>query len=153
MKHVIRISALFVLAAAVCASANAQSKKRDAAAISYAKATLVSRIEKGMPNQRFDSWLKRRAGGKPNVTWEVNDCGEQTGTPADRGRDFPMCVEANAQSGEMAIVISINVGTFKRGITGRPQLRFAQLHFEGEEHEAINKLRDLAPAIKKATGN
>jgi len=126
---------------------------KESQAISYTKSTLVSRIEKGLPNTRFDAWLKKLGGRRTKIAWEVNDCGEQTGTAADRGRDFPMCVEAHAQSGEMAIVIGIMVGTFKKGITGRPIVRLAELHFEGEEHESIDKLVDFAAAIRKATGN
>jgi hypothetical protein len=153
IRIIARVAVFSAITLICLADANAQSTKRDATAIRYGKATLVSRIEKGLPNQRFDAWLRKLAGKNARLTWEVNDCGEQTGTPADRGRDFPMCVEANAQSGDMAIVISIMVGTFKRGIAGRPRVRYAQLHFEGEEHETINKLTDFAPAIKKATGS
>ena len=92
---------LFAIAAimAICLTASyAQSKKQEAAAIRYARNISVSRVEKGMPLIRFDKWFRslgRRF--KLKVHYEINDCGEQTGTSADRGRDFPMCVEATGK--------------------------------------------------------
>ena len=148
------VRSLFVAAfvMACFAGAQAQSKRQQAAAIRYGKGTLVSRIEKGMPRERFDVWLKKLAGRKAKITWEVNDCGEQTGTPVDKGRDFPMCVEADSKLGDMAIIIIINVGTFGRGIIGPPQVRGLSLQIEGEELHGINKLNDLKKAVKKAMG-
>ena len=71
------------------AAAQALSKRQETAAIRYGKGTLISRIEKGLPRERFDVWLRKLAGRKAKITWEVNDCGEQTGTPVDKGRGFP----------------------------------------------------------------
>jgi hypothetical protein len=45
----------------------------------------VGTIEAKMPRVTFEAWLRDLVGDKPAITWEVNDCGEQTGSPADRG--------------------------------------------------------------------
>ena len=71
------------------AGAQALSKRQETAAIRYSKGTLISRIEKGLPRERFDVWLRKLAGRKAKITWEVNEGGEQTGTPVDKGRGFP----------------------------------------------------------------
>lgn len=134
------------------ASANAQSAQRDAAAIRYARGYLVSKIDKYTPRVRFDTWLRKVAGKKAKTTWEVNDCGEQTGTRADRGRDFPMCVEANTKSGDVEFLVSLMVGTFKKGISGKIQLGHIEFHVEGEERNELNTLSDLADAMKKLIG-
>ena len=59
-------------------------------------------------------------GGCPQtpITWEVNDCGEQTGNPeADKGRDFPICVEAQATlQKKRTLSISVSVGTLQTGV-------------------------------------
>ena len=97
------------------------------------KKILVSRFEPGMPKERFDIWLRKVLGKNLPLKWEINDCGEQTGTPADRGRDFPMCVEATAETIDMYFTVSLLVGTFRSGVSGtRPQIRGMAIHIEGE---------------------
>lgn len=148
MKYLIHISILLIVTLACFSGANAQSKKRDAAAIKFAQATLVSNIEKGMPKMRFDSWFRQTVGPNMKITWEVNDCGEQTGTPADRGRDFPMCVEAMADSLDVHVSVALGVGTFKRGIIGiKPDMRGVGFSIEGEGNVEVKKLSDLSDAL------
>ena len=63
--------------------------------IERAKRTPVVEIDKELPSQRLENWLSGLCQGAGKLTWEVNDCGEQTGDPAtDRERDLPICVEA-----------------------------------------------------------
>ena len=81
-----------------------------------------------MPSVSFEKWLRVEAGADAEFHWEVNDCGEQTGTPADRDRDFPMCVEVQAvMKDRRTIVVSVAVGTFEKGKLGKPTVYFAQL--------------------------
>ena len=49
---------------------------------------LDSALPKQRPKQRFDDWFRKLVGSKAEIRWEANDCGEQTGSPADQGRDF-----------------------------------------------------------------
>jgi hypothetical protein len=124
----------------------AQQKVSDAAAIAYTKHYLVSRIERDLPRVPFGVWFRALVGATTPITWEVNDCGEQSGTPADRGRDFPMCVEADAkQTPAFHISVSIMVGTFGRGIIGKPMVRgiFAGgTDGIGTEQKDLRSLRD-----------
>ena len=49
--------------------------------------------------------LSNEGGGAP-IKWEVNDCGEQTANRAsDRGRDSPMCVEADFDTKDPAALV------------------------------------------------
>lgn len=70
-----------------------------------------------MPNQAFAPWLRGVVGTLPEIQWEVNDCGEQTGNPAlDKGRNFPICAEAQVNlGGKRKLFVSLSVGTFKNG--------------------------------------
>src|SRR3989454_8681914 len=89
---------------------------RDAKAIACVKQMPVSELDSTLPSISFEKWLGIEAGREADIRWEVNDCGEQTGTAADRGRDFPMCVEADAaMKDKRSIVIMIAVGSFKKG--------------------------------------
>ncbi|HEY0049833.1 MAG TPA: hypothetical protein VGB68_11130 [Pyrinomonadaceae bacterium] len=129
------------------AASDAQSEKLEAVVISKAKSTLVSRIEPGLPRQPFAVWFQSLVGQKTPVAWSVNDCGEQTGTAEDGGRDFPMCVEAAAeQSAGFFVFVNIQYGTFKRGITaGKPVIRniFSgdELQQGGASAESLKELR------------
>lgn len=111
----------------------AQSKRMRAGVIAKAKTTLVSSLEKGMPREPFAVWFRQLAGSKTPIDWSINDCGEQTGTSEDRGRDFPMCVEVSARvSTHFYFSVNVQYGTFKRGITrGRPVVRSI---FSGDEN-------------------
>ena len=109
----------------VATSAWAQSDRNEKRAIAYAKRISVSQLERGLPAQRFADWFSDAVGGQAKIKWELNDCGEQTGTPADVGRDFPSCVEANAELNDgRTAVVRIAIGTFRKGISGPPAINY-----------------------------
>jgi hypothetical protein len=89
-------------------------------AIDAAKSAIVSDLDKTLPRVTVDGWLRELVGPQAVVTWNVTDCGEQTGDPgADRGRDFPMCAEARAALRDRrTLSLSLAVGTQRRGLTG-----------------------------------
>jgi hypothetical protein len=93
-------------------------RTRDAKAVQAAKNTSVHRLEPSLPDKPFGVWLRKLVGPKSDIKWEVNDCGEQTGDPqSDRGRDFPMCAEAQVTLvGKRKLSVALSVGTFKTGV-------------------------------------
>ena len=121
----------------------------DERAIRFAKTIPVSRLEAGMPRQPFDAWFQKLVGPQAKVTWETNDCGEQTGSPADAQRDFPICAEAGAAlANGRKITVQIGVGTFQKGISGRPVVWWAAIEDHGSiEH--VRRLRELAAVLKR----
>src|SRR5262249_28319349 len=79
-------------------------------------------LDHSLTDSTFVSWIRRTLGDVP-LDWEVNDCGEATGRPADSARDLPVCVEAStALSGGRELYISIAVGTMNQGILPPPDL-------------------------------
>lgn len=69
-----------------------------------------------MPRITLEYFLKSEAGRDAELTWEVNDCGEQTGNPADSGRDIPICVEADATLADGRVVsVAVAVGSARTG--------------------------------------
>jgi hypothetical protein len=129
----------------------AQNDKRDAAAIAYAKRFSAFRLDSKLPPRRFGEWFRQIVGRTTKINWEVNDCGEQSGNPAaDKGRDFPMCVEAIAEkSNGIKINVSLVVGTFKRGIIpGKPQIWYAGIGKNDKWYE-VTYLRDLSSKLKE----
>jgi len=127
----------------------AQQPARDQRAIELARQIPVSTLEPGLPNQPLAQWLTQAAGAGAKIDWEVNDCGEQTGNPdLDRGRDFPLCVEAIARlaNGRTASV-SVVVGTFQKGLSGAASLWSIAI-LKGNSYESVRMLRDLPARIK-----
>ena len=93
------------------AVAAAGQTARDRKAIAHTKTILVSQLDPKLPSIPFERWLIKEAGEGAQISWEVNDCGEQTGSPENQGSDFPMCVEADAHMRDKrVIVVSIAVG-------------------------------------------
>ena len=114
----LRIAAWLMLLITLGAAAQTP---RDRKMIAHTKAIQVSQLDSKLPAIPFERWLIKEAGEGAQITWEVNDCGEQTGTAEDDDRDFPMCVEADARlRDKRVIVVSIVVGTYKLGISGKP---------------------------------
>ena len=61
-------------------------------AIAQVKATPASKIDPNLPVLPYEQWVRNLAGKDAKIQWELNDCGEGTGGPADRDRDMPLCV-------------------------------------------------------------
>jgi hypothetical protein len=83
---------LFVLATCSVVAAQTAPERR---MISRLKTTPVARIEPGLPNQPFHIWLMALL-HQSQVNYEVDDCGERTGTPQDAGKSLPVCVHVSA---------------------------------------------------------
>jgi len=124
----------------IATSAWAQNDRYEKRAIAYAKRLFVSQLETGLPTQRFADWFSDTVGSQAKIKWEVNDCGEQTGTPADTGRAFPSCVEASAELNDgRTAVVRIAVGTFKKGISGPAAINYCVV----EDPTGIRDVKNL----------
>jgi hypothetical protein len=116
----------------------------EAAAISAAKTAIVGTIEAKMPRVTFEAWLRDLVGDKPAITWEVNDCGEQTGSPVDRGRDTPICVEARVELAvNRQLGLLLAAGSNGRGLSTDPPA-FYYGYLKGPGPSDIRFLKTLA---------
>lgn len=129
----------------------ADSQARDARAIAVAKNTSVHRLDPSLPEKSLAKWLREVVGPQAPIAWEVNDCGEQTGNPeADKGRDFPICVEAQvALRQKSRLSVSVSVGTLKTGVQpGSVGLAYAVIVRPDGTARTIRKLSQVPEAIK-----
>jgi hypothetical protein len=69
-------------------------EEREAQIIAAARRVNVHDLDVALRTQALDTWLARVVGSRGSIRWEVNDCGEQTGNPANTPVDFPVCAEA-----------------------------------------------------------
>ena len=109
----------------------------------------ASKLERGLPKLHFATWLKNIVGRKATLRWELNDCGEQTGSAQDAGRDIPTClgVEATLADGRRVIIL-VAVGTIRKGITGKPGV-WSTVIMRGDQFFTVRSLRDLARTLKE----
>jgi hypothetical protein len=122
-----------------------------AALITQLKTLPVSKLDPALPSVPFDQWLRTEAGADAKFAWEVNDCGEQTGSPDQNRNEIPTCVEADAWLKDgREMVIMIAVAKPERAKASRPKqsfsLFFAQL-ITTRERITIKQLSDFPAAL------
>lgn len=122
------------------------SEKQAVAAVRQVPA---SQLDAQLPERSFASWLSQLVGTQSGVTWQLTDCGEQTGNSTDRERDIPACVEAVAITpNDRKVFINVWVGSSKLGIGQKPRLYFAVVEHKGEFYTAT-RLSDLPGLLTK----
>jgi hypothetical protein len=144
---------LAVLLFALCAAAAAQDPNatRDAKLIAAAEQVSVHKLDETLPDLSFERWLEKESASDAKYHWEVNDCGEQSGTPGDIGA-VPFCVEVDSTLNDgREIVIFLADDRPKDAKKDDPpdwKIFFAQLT---TPHEKINlrRLSDLPAALIK----
>jgi hypothetical protein len=120
----------------------AQNERRDAKAVAMIKNLRVSRLDRRLPGLSFSRWFVLWLADHSLSNGEVNDCGEQDGS--GRQRDFPICVQAFAHTGNsVEVTVMIAVGTYRRGIVGKPAVWGIWLKSKNMESELMDELSDL----------
>src|SRR5262245_16542480 len=111
-------------------------------AISSAQEMSASDLDEALPNRPFARWFSEVIGPKAGVVWQLAECGERI----DAGKDLPACVEVNASlPGVRKVFITISVGTFKKGLTGKLSFFRAVI----EQNERIYQVRRLSDLPEK----
>ena len=118
LSVIVLTSALWVSIGVPAPSAGQTSVQLHKEAVDRAKSVIVRSLDGTLPDRSLEIWLRDLFGTGAKTTWEVNDCGEQTGEPQrDRGRDFPMCVDVTVSlTDNRALHVLLAVGTFKTGV-------------------------------------
>jgi hypothetical protein len=133
----------------IVALASAAAQSTDQLAIERARTTLVYTFDKSLPKVTLEDFLNQ-ATKNGAVSWEANDCGEQSGDPeVDSQRDVPICAQATlkAANGRTAYV-SVAVGTVHKGVTGRPELYDVLIVQRDQSSDSI-QLRDLPVELNR----
>jgi hypothetical protein len=102
-------------------------------------------VDDGDTKVKLEDWMTKRFPKSSKIVWEVNDCGEQSGNPDQK--DFPICAEASTKVEEQNYSVSYSVGTYKKGLVGRPQFWWIQ-YGNGDYWEIGNSLEDWNKIIE-----
>ena len=99
-----------------------------------------------LPDRPVAEWLLSNMPSQYKVIWGeyITDCGEATGTAADKERDMPLCAEVEFKKGTMtAGYLALFVGTQKRGLLkSNAGVYFGYIEHNGIKHN-IKRLSDL----------
>ncbi len=118
-------------------------------AIARVQQTPLSQLDPALPNRPFGKWFGQVVGDDAGVSWQLTDCGEQSVEDADRERELPACVEVTAiLANERMVAVAAQVGTFKQGVMGMPQLRFVVVEDYGRLRK-VARLSDLPAVLRQ----
>lgn len=126
-------------------------------AVASAQRIPASELGAELPLRPFADWFRQIVGPQAGVNWQLNECGEQPALLLAQGRDLPACAEVNALLPDgRKVVVMIEVGTFKKGITRKPRFYHAAIEQQGELYP-VRRLCDLAEGLREpaalAAGN
>jgi Gram-negative bacterial TonB protein C-terminal len=111
----------------------------------------VSHLDPELPDTSFATWFSQLVGPKAGVVWQLSECGELGDPHSKSGRDLMACTEANAVLPDgRKVMIAIRIGTFKRGISGKPVFCYAIIEHDDELYPT-RRLRDLPNHLRPPT--
>jgi TonB family protein len=140
------------LALWLCGSVAGQTGSFEKQAISSAQEMSASALDEALPNRPFVSWFTEIIGPKAGVVWQLTECGERIAAPGEEGQDLPACAEVNASlPGGRKVFVVISVGTFKKGLTGRPSF-FRAVIEQNERFYQVRRLSDLPERLRSPEG-
>jgi TonB family protein len=116
-------------------------------ALNLVQRTQASDLDPALPNVAVNLWFNQLVGPRAGINWQLSECGEPIAGPDGKDPDLPACIGANAilQDGRK-VMLTILIGTFKKGLTGKASFDFAVVESEAQLR-AVKKLSDLPRLI------
>jgi len=136
----------------LCLSVAGQTGSFEKRAISSAQEMSASDLDDALPDRPFAGWFSETIGPKAGVVWQLTECGERIAAPGETGQDLPACAEVNASlpDGRKVFVV-ISVGTFKKGLTGKPSF-FRAVIEHNERFYQFRRLSELPQRLRDPEG-
>jgi protein TonB len=125
-----------------------QTESIEKRAISSAQEIPASDLDEWLPDRPFASWFSEVIGPKAGVVWQLTECGERIAASGEAGHDLPACAEVNASlPGGRKVFVVISVGTFKKGLAGKPSF-FRAVIEQNERFYQVRRLSDLPQRLR-----
>jgi TonB family protein len=132
----------------LCASGLAQTPPLEKQAVLRMQRMVASELDQALPRLPFMAWFEEVVGPQAGISWQMTECGERDEKATDAAADLPACVEIDAiLPDKRKVVVMIAVGTFKKGVIGRPGFAYAIIEQEGQLY-GVRRLRDLPQALR-----
>ena len=140
------------LALWLCGSVAGQTGSFEKQAISSAQEMSASDLDAWLPDRPFAVWFSEIIGPKAGVVWQLTECGERIAASGEAGPDLPACAEVNASlPGGRKVFVVISVGTFKKGLTGKPSF-FRAVIEQNERLYQVRRLSELPGRLRDTEG-
>jgi TonB family protein len=137
----------------LCGSAAGQTGSIEKRAISSAQEISASDLDATLPDRPFAGWFSEVIGPKAGVVWQLTECGERIAASGGAGHDLPACAEVNASlPGGRKVFVVISVGTFKKGLAGKPSF-FRAVIEHNERFYQIRRLSELPQRLRAPEGH
>jgi hypothetical protein len=112
----------------------------------------ASDLDKALPDRPFAGWFNETIGPDAGVVWQLTECGEQIAAPGETGKDLPACAEINAYLPDgRKVYVAISVGTFKKGMTGKPTFFLAVIE-QNDQLYPVRRLSALPQRLRDSEG-
>src|SRR5262245_36667262 len=121
-------------------------------AISSAQEMSASDLDKTLPDRPFAGWFNQIIGPDAGVVWQLTPCGAPITAPGETGQDLPACAEITACLLDgRKVYVAISVGTFKKGLTGKPSFFLAVIE-QNDQLYPVRRLSDLPEGLRHPDG-
>jgi TonB family protein len=136
----------------LCGSVAGQTGSLEKQAISSAQEMSASDLDATLPDRPFAGWFSEVIGPKAGVVWQLTECGERIAASGEAGHDLPACAEVNASlPGGRKVFVVISVGTFKKGLAGKPSF-FRAVIEHNERFYQVRRLSELPQRLRAPEG-
>src|SRR5262245_40146120 len=151
LRQPVSLSLCLSVSLSICLSVAGQTGPFEKRAISSTQEMSASDLDEALPDRPFAKWFSEITGPKAGVVWQLTECGEQIGAPGKTGQDLPACAEINANLPDgRKVFVAISVGTFKKGLTGKPAF-FRAVIEQNERFYQVRRLSDLPKTLRSPT--
>ena len=121
-------------------------------AISSSQQMSASDLDEALPDRPFSGWFNETIGPDAGVVWQMTECGAPITAPGETGQDLPACAEINALLPDgRKVYVAISVGTFKKGMTGKPSFFLAVIE-QNDQLYPVRRLSDLPERLRDPEG-
>jgi hypothetical protein len=151
-----KVCCFMIMLSLLVSSLHAQRGYADKEVVDYARALPVRKLDRSLPTQRLDDWLRSGPAHLENVAWEMSrGCDIKRGADESSKQDASLCAKFlfKRGSGEDAVdgLGLIKVGTVAEGISGPPRFKVVKVGAPVGGYSAWTKLSDLPGLLKKAS--
>ena len=137
------LSALMISQMTVWMAGAPQIESFEKRALSSVQEMSASDLDAALVSRPFAIWINKTIGPNAGVVWQLTECGERIVAPEETGRDLPACAEVSAKLPDgRRVFVAINVGTFKKGLNGKPVFYGAAIEQDLQLYP-VRRLSDL----------
>jgi hypothetical protein len=107
----------------------------------------ASTIERRLPRQRFETWLRNTIGPTAELNWQISDCGASAESLRDVNMPMPTCVEAEAALANGRTVVVVLNASSMTATTGQPTVHWISIE-DPDGNVDVQSLKDLQRMLK-----